>query len=231
MKNILVTIGVLLIFNNSKAQNLISINMNNAKPKKDFAKNISNKPIGGFSISYLHQLKNIKNLSIGGHAGVMMYGNRTYSANIIDRQGVAQQTDIFEDDCYTSIGAQARYTFLHKHLFLPYAIFSISKQSFFSHADPVDKSIDFPTQFQWQGKSAVIAAGFGFRSNLIKQLVKKPLKALPSLDINNTYNIGTSTTYRNFDNMLDKQRVSLNEAKNKSAILFSNISVALVWSW
>jgi hypothetical protein len=214
------------------AQNTVALQIQNNKAYGEYGTNLQGKAIAGIDLEILKKCKAKPRLSIGGHAGITMYGNRTYNATIVDGQGITRQAEIFEDDCYTNLGAQARYQLLKNHMLMPYASSSLTWQGFYSHADPVDKTVDFPTQFVWQGHSLVLGAGLGVRCNFLKAIVQsRYLNILPSLDISHSFFAGTTTAYRNFDMLSNKERVALQEATVKSAVIFSNWKFGFTWTW
>jgi hypothetical protein len=213
----------MLISMQIQAQGSFSLNIQSWKPKGTFAENLVGSKPGGIGLGYMKALPKHKKLSVGGTLGAVMYGYREYSI-VRDTNTIR----VYEDDCVLQATTEARYVFKQNAVLMPYINGRIGWNGFFSHIDPMDKNTNYETKFQWQGHAATMGLGFGTRINLFKLIFPKNTHKVLQLDLNQTYNAGTQTSYRHFKDR-EAPKDDLNFGVHKSATPFGSFTMGLVF--
>jgi hypothetical protein len=229
MKSTFITLYFCIATIASHAQTACNINLNTFAPKASFQKNITTSNFGGLGIGFLKANKKNAHIEYGGSIGVAMYGYREYNVTFTSPiDNTIRTTRVYEDDCLTQLGFQARYVLKTKNVLMPYANANLGLNSFFTHLDPFDKNIGYKGQFVWLGHSLTAGCGFGTRINLFKLVHKKLTKNVLMLDLNKSYTAGTKASYRNFENM-EAPKEDLTYGIKKSSMFYSSFSVGLVF--
>lgn len=215
----------------ANAQSSVHFDFQNWNPLGVFGEHLSGKQIGGLSVGYTHCVKKMPKLEWGTSLGVGMYAYRQYWVWFVPPGKTnSEAAEVYEDDCIVKYNGQARYQIVSGTVVTPYALATIGVNRFFSHIDPVDKTLGYQSQFRWQGAAVALGAGFGARVDMMRLLgVKKPKRSL-YFDIHKTVNYGTRSTYRYFKSD-EAPHEDLSYGRHKSATSYSAWEIGFGYMW
>ncbi len=169
-----------------QAQSSFGLNFNLANPQQEFKENINRLP-AGISFDFVRSVKESR-LSVGGELGVAMFFDDEFRYELSEEGRPGEFITLYEEDCYLSYAAVARYS-AFKHAFInPYLEGRLGGTSFFSTRLAVETTPYFDDITRFHGTAFNAGIGAGFQINFCST----PL----SLDFATLANSGTHTVYR-----------------------------------
>lgn len=200
MKNIFFTFIILAISIHSINAQKWSVGMNffYDEALQDYDKNLDSNPLG-VSFVGLYNIPNSR-LSIGADIGVAMYYSDTYWEDLSERGHSEALAEVYEEDCYFTYNAIARYDMAYLGPITPYVEVKIGGASYFTSKDYNDFSgsnapNSINSDFDVHGTSLKTGAGAGLVFNF-GMMKSEPYRSLVSIDLGAIINNGTRTDYR-----------------------------------
>ncbi len=187
MKNLLLSIAVMVVATSACAQNMWGINLKIHETKGDFNKNVNAIPVG-ISFNYLHAFK--EKFSIGGELGIAMYANNRYDFET-QGSGIIQ---VDEEDCFWTIHSDFRYYFYRTPALKAYAQARVGLTTFFSSRTPTQETSEFRESFEFHGTAFNSGVGGGLLVNFGSLFKNEP--GIVNLDLGVAAHSGSKTDYR-----------------------------------
>jgi hypothetical protein len=179
------------------SQSMGGLNFNYNQALKDYKHNISSSPMG-VSLIGLYTIPESK-FSVGVEFGVSMFANEEYTKDLTEEGYAGAMVEVYEEDCYISYHAVARYTLSNNSAPSPYLEGKLGGISFFN-----DKVYEKPTgpnapkkikdKTEFLGTSFQYGMGAGVLLPLDHIISSLPEEVM--LDFGFTLFNGTETNYR-----------------------------------
>ena len=188
---LLLTCSALLWTTTSNAQIAFGFNYNHTVPLDTYKENLHRNP-QGILISVLVKTKKNENLSIGGEFGLAMYADDNYFYELPSGEFTGELIEMYEEDCFLTYNAIARYSFLDEARLSPYVQATVGGLSFFSTrmtANEEDENY-FESITKFHGTSLMTGLGAGTTFRIHPQVL---------IDLGAFYNAGTRADYRSIE--------------------------------
>ena len=132
MKYFALIIALFVSYNLSFGQNSMSFHYVHAVPQGEYKDNLMHQP-SGIAFEFMHGLKKIKNLQVGGAFNVSMYQNEDFEGTVDVSEFNSTYVETNEDDCYYTYQGIARYFLSNENsLIRPYVQAQAGGTTFFS---------------------------------------------------------------------------------------------------
>lgn len=186
------TLSLLFISSVLLSQVRLGANIKVYQPMGDFNQHMGNIP-AGISLSAMKQASS--RFSWGGEIGVAMYTAGEYDYELSDEGRPGEYIEVYEDNCFWTAHAVARYSLFKTPAFEGYAEGRVGVTSFFTNQMALEVNDYFESKTRLHGTAFNSGFGFGLSSN-VGNILSNDLDWL-LVDFGVNVNSGSNTSYRN----------------------------------